>query len=126
MEIFEIPLLLFAVYLSLVIASVAAKRRQRRKRPAPKEEQEDPCDTCLRWPECNGADRDTCPNCETVLHLVPCPKCGGNPVPVRVGDNKQFFAMRCEKCGHFAAKHWEAGLTDEQAAEIWNRRAARE
>ena len=21
----------------------------------------DPCDTCLRWSECNGVDRDTCP-----------------------------------------------------------------
>lgn len=20
-----------------------------------------PCDTCLRWAECNGVDRDTCP-----------------------------------------------------------------
>lgn len=21
----------------------------------------DPCDTCLRWSECNGVDRDACP-----------------------------------------------------------------
>lgn len=21
----------------------------------------DPCDTCLRWPECNGVDADNCP-----------------------------------------------------------------
>ena len=21
----------------------------------------DPCETCLRWPECNGVDADTCP-----------------------------------------------------------------
>jgi hypothetical protein len=21
----------------------------------------DPCDTCLRWSECNGVDRNTCP-----------------------------------------------------------------
>ena len=21
----------------------------------------DPCDTCLRWSECNSVDRDTCP-----------------------------------------------------------------
>ena len=20
-----------------------------------------PCETCLRWPECNGSDRDNCP-----------------------------------------------------------------
>lgn len=20
-----------------------------------------PCETCLRWPECNGIDRDACP-----------------------------------------------------------------
>lgn len=92
----------------------------------PKKEQDDPCDTCLRWPECNGADRDTCPNCETVLHLVPCPKCGGNPIPVRVGDNKQLFAMRCKNCGYFAARPHEAGLTDEQATVIWNRRAGDE
>jgi hypothetical protein len=25
--------------------------------------QTDPCETCLRWPECNGVDRDTCPLC---------------------------------------------------------------
>lgn len=24
----------------------------------------DPCDTCLRWPECNGVDADTCPLCK--------------------------------------------------------------
>lgn len=23
----------------------------------------DPCETCLRWPECNGVDADTCPLC---------------------------------------------------------------
>lgn len=22
-----------------------------------------PCDTCLRWPECNGVDADNCPLC---------------------------------------------------------------
>ena len=21
----------------------------------------EPCETCLRWPECNGVDRNTCP-----------------------------------------------------------------
>lgn len=21
----------------------------------------DPCETCLRWPECNGVDADNCP-----------------------------------------------------------------
>lgn len=84
MKILIILFLLFAVYLSLVIASVAAKRRRTHHRilssawivkTAEKiaaaetmkaaEEQADPCDTCLRWPECNGADRDTCPNCRT-------------------------------------------------------------
>ena len=24
----------------------------------------DPCDTCVRWPECNGVDADTCPRCK--------------------------------------------------------------
>lgn len=24
----------------------------------------DPCDTCLRWPECNGVDANTCPLCK--------------------------------------------------------------
>ena len=23
-------------------------------------EMTDPCETCLRWPECNGVDADTC------------------------------------------------------------------
>lgn len=22
-----------------------------------------PCETCLRWPECNGVDADNCPLC---------------------------------------------------------------
>lgn len=26
----------------------------------------DPCDTCLRWSECNGVDADTCPLCSRV------------------------------------------------------------
>jgi hypothetical protein len=36
---------------------------ERAKKPEeePEEpEQEDPCETCLRWPECNGVDSDTC------------------------------------------------------------------
>lgn len=68
MEILTILFLLYAVYLSLVIASVAAKRRRpRHKMPSPAEvmekeaERADPCDTCLRWYECNGVDRDSCP-----------------------------------------------------------------
>lgn len=24
----------------------------------------DPCDTCLRWSECNGVEKDTCPLCK--------------------------------------------------------------
>lgn len=23
-----------------------------------------PCETCLRWPECNGVDADNCPLCK--------------------------------------------------------------
>lgn len=23
----------------------------------------DPCENCLRWPECNGVDANTCPLC---------------------------------------------------------------
>lgn len=23
-----------------------------------------PCDTCLRWPECNGVDAENCPICK--------------------------------------------------------------
>ena len=22
------------------------------------------CETCIRWPECNGVDADTCPFCK--------------------------------------------------------------
>ena len=25
------------------------------------EEEESPCETCLRWEECNGVDKDNCP-----------------------------------------------------------------
>lgn len=34
----------------------------------------DPCETCLRWPECNGVDANTCPLCrweENKLKYVP-------------------------------------------------------
>lgn len=26
-------------------------------------DREDPCETCLRWTECNGVDREFCPLC---------------------------------------------------------------
>lgn len=32
----------------------------REETPAAEEQQEHPCSTCLRWPECNGVDADTC------------------------------------------------------------------
>ena len=28
-------------------------------------EMEDPCETCLRWWECNGVDKDNCPLWQT-------------------------------------------------------------
>jgi hypothetical protein len=34
----------------------------------------DPCENCLRWPECNGVDANTCPLCrreETKQKAVP-------------------------------------------------------
>lgn len=27
-------------------------------------EEKDPCETCTRWYECNGVDRENCPLCK--------------------------------------------------------------
>lgn len=50
-----------------------------------------------------------------------CPVCKNNPEIIRVGDNKQFFTVKCVNCGKIVANCWEAGRTEKEAAEIWNK-----
>lgn len=50
-----------------------------------------------------------------------CPVCNGSPKIVRVGDWKQFFAVRCNDCGKVIANSWEAGRTEKEAVKIWNK-----
>lgn len=56
-----------------------------------------------------------------VPKLKLCPACNGSPKIIKVGDDKQFFAVRCNDCGKFVANCWEAGRTEKEAAGIWNK-----
>lgn len=49
-----IGLALFAIWACCRVSGECAREEENRK---PKE---DPCETCLRWEECNGVDQD-CP-----------------------------------------------------------------
>ena len=49
-----IVILLVAVGIGILLAEALERRNQKR------EETEDPCEKCLRWPECNGVD-EACP-----------------------------------------------------------------
>lgn len=51
-----------------------------------------------------------------------CPVCKKYPQIIKVGDWKQFFAVKCTNCGKVIANCWEAGRTKKEAAEIWNKR----
>ncbi len=55
--------------------------------------------------------------------LKPCKYCGGEPELVRVGDNKEYLAYRCSKCGNFHARRSEARRTPFAAKRVWNKRA---
>lgn len=48
----------FLVWLIIFAAVVISDRRQPQSEP-----DDDPCDTCLRWCECHGADVENCPLC---------------------------------------------------------------
>lgn len=52
---------------------------------------------------------------------IPC-SCGGQPEIKSVGDNKQYFALFCSKCGKTPAHLDEARATRLRAIKIWNRR----
>ena len=51
-----IAIILFALLLAMVILACCKVSGN----CARQEEQEDPCASCLRWPECNGVD-ENCP-----------------------------------------------------------------
>jgi uncharacterized Zn finger protein len=55
--------------------------------------------------------------------LKPCKYCGGEAELVRVGDNKEYLAYQCSKCGNFHARRNEARRTPFAARRVWNRRA---
>lgn len=42
----------------------------------------DPCEKCLRWPECNGVDANTCPRCRQE-------KSKQEAVPARLDDRTE-------------------------------------
>ena len=44
-----------------VVEQVLEKVRKRSDQLAGKNMEENPCDTCLRWEECNGVDKKVCP-----------------------------------------------------------------
>ena len=43
-----------------ILGAVLVNRPKRKKKLIPARIEEDPCETCLRWSECNGVDPD-CP-----------------------------------------------------------------
>ena len=54
-KLLEIVQVLAACFERLLLGDQTAETDDEAPEPA------DPCDTCRRWDECNGADRDTCP-----------------------------------------------------------------
>ena len=54
------------------------------------------------------------------MDLKKCPYCGGHPKIIRVGDDRQFFAVICSECYKTPVKNCEARLTEFGAAKIWN------
>lgn len=53
--------------------------------------------------------------------MVYCCKCGGAPEIIRVGDQKEYFLVRCSKCYHSTNKYDEASLTESHALRVWYR-----
>ncbi len=52
MEIISVVFFTALFALCLIALNLATDRQDK--------EETDPCQSCLRWPECNGVDRDTC------------------------------------------------------------------
>ena len=55
-----IVILLVGIALGILGATLMDKPKPKQKKSSPRQEKDDPCETCLRWPECNGVDPD-CP-----------------------------------------------------------------
>lgn len=60
----EVIVIIAAIFVAVELMKLAAvglrKIMERAHRPEIVEEETDPCMDCLRWPECNGVDRDSC------------------------------------------------------------------
>ena len=56
-----------------------------------------------------------------MLKVRRCKKCGGIPVVNRVGDDKNYFVIRCSSCHYTPAQYDEASLTVKSAVRIWNK-----
>ena len=56
-----------------------------------------------------------------MLKVRRCKKCGGIPVVNRVGDDKNYFIIRCSSCQYTSANYDEASLTVKSAVRIWNK-----
>lgn len=52
----------------------------------------------------------------------PCPRCGGAPAIIRVGDYKQMQVYVCSVCGWKTDYYGDWRLTERGARKIWNRR----
>ena len=70
-----------------------------------------PCETCLRWGECNGVDRENCNLVKENLKkmdvfvartLEPCPGCGAKKHwVIRIHGHRilKRYYVECPKCG---------------------------
>lgn len=50
------PALILGLYVAIILYSIIKRNKKEEE-----VEQELPCDTCVRWEECNGVDIDYCP-----------------------------------------------------------------
>ena len=56
-------MLLVGIFLGICVVMAVvliASREKKAPSPAQKKKTEEPCETCLRWDECNGSD-ESCP-----------------------------------------------------------------
>ena len=56
------------------------------------------------------------------MNTQPCPKCGNQPNIYSVGDDKQFYVAKCNRCGYTPARPYEATIAILDAIKVWNKR----
>lgn len=55
-----------------------------------------------------------------------CPKCGGKPSIVVVGDNKDLFVWKCSVCDFIPVKNNDAKFTIIGSLKLWNEKLKNE